>query len=214
MASFGDFVGGAESVLGLFTSPITAVTGSLGGVTSSPLGGLGGATGDSPLGMLGGSGAAGAPGEDATSASGEGIPNQQVGQGLIPGISNLVGSLGGVVSGVPVVGPIANSLMEAIFGRGNTMPNMPVGKARYVTVVLGVYDNGFIREERFPGKPYLMNKDIVAAKKVFKQSSKLQKRMPRKTVKESSVTKLKNAAVDESLRRITGGGDHCHNPCG
>lgn len=54
-----------------------------------------------------------------------------------------------------------------------------------------------------PGSPHLMNSDITAAKKVFRRSAALQKRMPRRTVKESDVTKLKNAAVAAATANVS-----------
>jgi len=52
-----------------------------------------------------------------------------------------------------------------------------------------------------PGSPHLMNSDIQAAKKVFRNVAKLNRRLPRKTVKESPVSKLKDAAVEAAIRR-------------
>jgi len=56
---------------------------------------------------------------------------------------------------------------------------------------------------RMPGSPHLMNSEINAAKKVFRRSAALQKRLPRKTVKESEVTKLKNAAVAAATAAVS-----------
>jgi len=60
---------------------------------------------------------------------------------------------------------------------------------------------------RMPGSPHIMNSEINAAKKVFRRSAALQKRLPRKTVKESETTKLKNAAVQAAIRGV--GGECC-----
>jgi len=54
---------------------------------------------------------------------------------------------------------------------------------------------------RMPGSPHLMNSDIQAAKKVFRNVAKLNKRLPKRIQKESQTTKLKDAAVDAAIRR-------------
>lgn len=184
--TFGSIVGGATAVLG---APVAALAPILGG------GGLGLPTGTpegSPLGSLGD------PGTPGTSASGEAIPTQPAGA-IVPGALGLVQNLiGGITSGIPIVGPLADSLMTSVFG--NAKPVQGQGRVRYTTVVLGVYENGFITEQRFAGKPYLMNKDVVTMKRTLKLSQNLAKRVPRKTVKESPVSKLKTAAVEQALR--------------
>jgi len=62
---------------------------------------------------------------------------------------------------------------------------------------------GMIRSEIKSGAPHMMNSDIRAAKKVFRMSAKLHAKMPRRTVKESETTKLKNAAVQQALQNVS-----------
>jgi len=57
-----------------------------------------------------------------------------------------------------------------------------------------------------PGSPHLMNSEVNAAKKLFRQVAALNKRMPRKTVKQSKMAKLTEAAVDAATRQVTTGG--------
>jgi hypothetical protein len=59
-----------------------------------------------------------------------------------------------------------------------------------------------LRTVVFDGAPFLMNKDVVAAKRVFRLASKLHGKLPRRTVKESKVAQLKDAAVETALRQI------------
>jgi len=56
-----------------------------------------------------------------------------------------------------------------------------------------------VREDIRRGAPFLMNDEIQIAKRVFKTVSKVAARLPRKTVKESSTTALKNQLIDASL---------------
>lgn len=62
-----------------------------------------------------------------------------------------------------------------------------------------------------PGSPHLMNSDVQAAKKLFRQVAALNKRMPRKTTKQSKMSKLTEAAVDAATRNVQGG-DCCPTP--
>jgi len=52
------------------------------------------------------------------------------------------------------------------------------------------------------GSPHIMNKDVAAAKKVFRQTRKLDARMPRKTVRESKTKQLADAAINKALRDV------------
>ncbi len=64
-----------------------------------------------------------------------------------------------------------------------------------------------------PGSPHLMNSDIQAAKKVFRNVAALNKRLPRKTVKESETTKLKNAAVASAIANVQAHPQVCAPKC-
>ena len=64
-----------------------------------------------------------------------------------------------------------------------------------------------------PGSPHLMNSEVNAAKKLFRQVAALNKRMPRKTVKQSKMAKLTEAAVDAATRNVTTGGHHQIDHC-
>lgn len=79
------------------------------------------------------------------------------------------------------------------------------GKTANRTLVqtLDLASGRIVRTRVLPGTPFLMNADVSAAKRVFKLSSKLHGKMPRRTVKESEVTKLKNAAVQQAMQTIS-----------
>lgn len=64
---------------------------------------------------------------------------------------------------------------------------------------------------RRPGSPHLMNSDVQAAKKLFRQVAALNKRMPRKNVKQGKMSKLTDAAIDAATRNVAGG-DCCPAP--
>lgn len=62
----------------------------------------------------------------------------------------------------------------------------------------------------FSGKPFMMNKDVTVMKSTLKKIAAVSKRVPRKTRKESMSTKLKDAAVDATLRSLNS--DDCCPP--
>jgi len=84
------------------------------------------------------------------------------------------------------------------FSRGN-------GRTANRTIVetLDLVSNQIVRRRILPGTPHMMNSDIRAAKKVFRQSAKLHARMPRRTVKESETKKLTNAAVQRAIQSVS-----------
>jgi len=58
-----------------------------------------------------------------------------------------------------------------------------------------------IRQKEMPGSPFMMNSEVRAAKKVFRQSRNLNNKLPRRTVKESAATRLKNACIESAISK-------------
>jgi len=83
------------------------------------------------------------------------------------------------------------------------------GATHRVTIVQSIDNNtgAVLREEVMPGSPFLMNKDFETAKRVFKMISAANTKLPRKVVKQSEITVLKNEVVKDALRNAT----HHHN---
>jgi len=193
-----------DSALGLALAPLSIATGLVGAVATTPAAGapagqpaaaapsVGGGVGqvlgeiiDIPLGIVG-------TALDVTGAV-AGIPGLAVQAAL--------GPLG--VAGAPAGGPIDTTG----FSRGN-------GRTANRTIVetMDLVTGQIIRRRMMPGTPHLMNSEIRAAKKVFKKSADLQKRIPRRTVKQSEVTQLKNALVRRAFQNVTvapSGGKDC-----
>lgn len=108
----------------------------------------------------------------------------------IPGVSSgngLTARIGGAACPVDTTG----------FGGGN-------GKESTRTIVetMDLRTGKIVRRKILAGSPHLMNKDIAAARKVFRATSKLHARMPRRTVRESKTKQLTDAAVDKALRSV------------
>jgi len=99
------------------------------------------------------------------------------------------GLLGGVLGGGP--GPVDTTGFAG--GNGKTA-------TRTVVETMDLASGTIIRRKIMPGSPFLMNVDVKAAKKVFRQSAALAKRIPRKTVRQSATSQLKEAAIDSAIR--------------
>lgn len=149
--------------------------------------------------------------------------------GVLESIGDVVtGALGTSVEGIeglvtdPLTGfPIA---LPGITGRFSTstparsvvggfvpptavdMTGFSGGNGRFATrttvETLDTQTGQIVKIKRMPGSPHMMNADIRAAKKVFRQTARLAKRMPRKTVKESKRTQLADAAIDKAIRGV------------
>jgi len=187
----------------------------IGGLISSAI-----AIATSPLALVGGAGAApapGAPGVPGPAPAGPGGALTTItdlpGQILNP-ITNVVGGTlaaavavpltiasaafdvaGGIIS---VFGPSGEQQVDLTgFGGGN-------GRFSKRTIVQTLdITTGRITSKVMEGAPHMMNKDLRAAKKVFRLAAKLHAKMPRRTVKESETTKLKNAAVQAAMKNVT-----------
>ncbi len=141
--------------------------------------------------------------------------------GFLSGLLNI----GKVLLGVPTavapaavraVAPIATGVAAGAVGAAlvpgaapGVVTGFPVGAAvqrqtvRKVTLVQSLNAQGLvIATKTLPGAPFLMNKDVVAAKRVFRLSRQLAAKIPKKVVKQSASSALKDAVVDTALRQI------------
>jgi len=87
------------------------------------------------------------------------------------------------------------------------------GKNRIVTTITTMNAAGqIIRQKNLSGRPFLMNKDIVTAKRVFRTIQKASGRLPRRTVKEGKTKQLTDAVMDKALSNVitdNGNGGKC-----
>lgn len=99
-------------------------------------------------------------------------------------------------------------------GRQFARGRVPAEVARKVTRVMSLDASGtIIATQNFEGTPFLMNKDVIAAKRVFRLSQKLARKLPKRTVKQSAVSQLKDAAVDQAMRVIACPPTQIKGPC-
>jgi len=148
-----------------------------------------GIVGVAPTGQVGG----------AVGAAGGSFLQTIGGIAQLPGqvLQDVVGSVIGGAGAVDVTG----------FGGGN-------GRFATRTIVetMDTVTGEIVKRKVMPGSPHIMNSEISAAKKVFRQARKLDARLPRKTVRESKAKQLTNAAMDKALRD-TQSGDCCPPKC-
>lgn len=104
------------------------------------------------------------------------------------------------IAGVPApIGPVLPSAIPVDIVAPGGLKNV------VMTTVRTIAPNGtVVRTETMKGRPFLMKKDIIAAKRVFKLSSKLHAKLPKRTLKQSEMAKLNEAILDETKRRLTG----------
>lgn len=205
--SFDSLVGGAGSILDLGLAPLGAIGGLLGGGT--PTGGTTGTT-QAATGGLGGI----AGGGGGTGLEGAGGP-------IAPFIQRLLGigagSAGGgsgsqLLSGLGggLLGGLLGQLFGGIFGNEGEAPQ---GRAKMVTMVYKVYENGvleLVSEEA--GTPYIMSRDMQKTRRVIRAIRKANAALPKKTVKQSKQSQLVEAATDAAIRNANDG-DGCHTHC-
>jgi len=115
-----------------------------------------------------------------------------------PIVGGLLGGPAGAAAGQAIGGVISSTG----FAGGN-------GKVATRTIVqtMDLMTGKIIRQREMPGSPFMMNSEVRAAKKVFRQSRNLNNKLPRRTVKESASTRLKNACIEDAIHHRGHGKD-------
>lgn len=181
------------------------VIGTVVGTTTAVLGGVGGVSGPTgPAGEAGGGGL----------LTGGGVLDvfdpvfdlvAQIVALPVGAVDQALSLLGGGIPGIAISaagGAEAFARQAPIdttgFSRGNGRQ-----ATRTIVQTLDLATGRIVTTRTLPGSPHLMNSEIRAAKKVFRQTAKLHAKLPRRTVKEGEVTKLKNAAVAAAIANVT-----------
>jgi len=138
------------------------------------------------------------------------IPGRAEVQAAAPGgIGTALSSiaLGGLPQALLGASAVLSPTAVAAAGAG-----CPTGKNRVVTTVTTFNAAGQACSQKvLAGSPFLMNKDLVVAKRVFRTIQKASGRLPRKTVKESKTKQLTDAVMDRALGNVItdGNGGKC-----
>jgi len=162
---------GAVGAGGPAAGPVPAAAGVLAGVTGGILGPVAGIL-DPVLGIVGGVAE---------------IPGQLV--------ETVTGTVSGITGAVLGGGAAGRAIDTTGFSRGNGFT-----ATRTIVETMNIQTGQIVRTRSMPGTPFLMNSEVQAAKRVFKKSADLRKRIPRKTVRQSATEQLKEAALDAAIR--------------
>jgi len=165
-----------DSVLGIATAPLGIVAGlDPTGVVGGVLGtvGLGGAAG--PGGQLGLAGPAGGGG---------------VLQGIFDTAQQVINLPGALLPGGGQQDMTGFSGGNGSRSTRTLVQTLDINTGRITTVIKA-------------GSPHLMNSDVKVMRRVIKQTAALEKRIPRRTVKESEMTKLKNQVIRNAFQGVT-----------
>ncbi len=121
--------------------------------------------------------------------------------GLLGGTEVAKASAGGIQAAVQAGTITAPGVAAVIGGVAGACP-VSTGGMRKITIVQTVDANGRVcKQVTHKGGVAVFASDVAAANRVARQVSQLNKRMPRKTVKESQTTQLKNRLVNNALEQ-------------
>lgn len=130
------------------------------------------------------------------------LPSGQTAAGAT--LQTLLNSLSGGLIPRPALGGAAITGFQAAAGRqALSAPGGNGQRFRTTIVITQDVDTGrILRTEILKGAPFLMNNDVRKLSTISRKVSKANSKIPRKTVRESATTQLKNAAVDSALRNV------------
>lgn len=104
-----------------------------------------------------------------------------------------------------VAGGVAFAGGEALFAGGGTGMGGPGGNGlsfrRTIVQTVNSQTGEIIRQELLAGAPHIMNRDIQTAKRVFRLSGKLFRRLPKRTVRASRRQSLTEQVMNNALER-------------
>jgi len=144
-----------------------------------------------------------------TPQTGSGSFLQEVAQGALAG-GALLGLPGAVVGGV--LGGVLADEAPTVTTPGRVTVVAGMRKNVVNTVVITTNPAGqVVRRQVLAGRPAIMARDIVIAKRVFRTVRKLDSRLPRKTRKESASEKVR-AAIDRRIIDVAQDQGHPHHP--
>jgi len=123
------------------------------------------------------------------------------------------GTIGQLLNPVSQLTQVPFDLVGAVLGGGPggvvDTTGFSGGNGRFATrttvETMDTTTGQIVKMRRMPGSPKLMNSEVRAAKRVIKTVAKLHAKIPRRTVSESKMKKLTDAAIDEATRNVTGG---------
>jgi len=103
---------------------------------------------------------------------------------------------GGFALGESIFSGDDGAAVEGVGGNGNTF-------RRTIVLTIRASDGVIVRRKVLEGSPHLMNKDIQIAKRVFRTSTKLGGRLPKKVVRRSRKSMLMDQVMENALERAS-----------
>lgn len=91
-----------------------------------------------------------------------------------------------------------------------------IGGKNFVVTQVNTFNAAgqLIKQKNLAGRPFLMNKDLVVAKRVFRTIQKASTKLPRKTVRESPSKQLTDAVTEKALSNVLTGHHNGHHTNG
>lgn len=123
------------------------------------------------------------------------------------GASGAAGAAGSVIASQE---PWAKALWDIARVNGISPPSS--GGNRKVTCVFTLNNQGEVDVRQVEaGHPLIMSRDAQKMRRVIRQINKLEKRVPRRTVKQSKSKQLAEAVTETALAKVRNGDHHHHN---
>jgi len=72
---------------------------------------------------------------------------------------------------------------------------------RTIVQTVNAADGQIMKQKVLAGAPHLMNRDLIIAKRVFRLSTKLHQKLPKRTVRQSRTKALMTQIIESSLAR-------------
>jgi len=132
-------------------------------------------------------------------------------------LTSAIAPVTSLVSNIPVVGGLVAPILGSVLGTGGAVntTGFSGGNGRFATrtivETMDTTSGKIVKRKTLPGSPYLMNTEVAGLRKVVKKSNNLQKRIPRRTVKQSTTSKLTEAVQMKAIQNVQlpHHGGHC-----
>ncbi len=125
------------------------------------------------------------------------------GAGAGASLANLFGVGGTDPNAAAVAGLVAGPIVGPLVAGAATQRRM---KNIVITRIQTIDPAGnMVKEEIKRGAPFLMARDFMIAKKVFKATARAAARIPRRTVKQSKAAQIEEAIKQQVLAQVTNG---------
>lgn len=111
--------------------------------------------------------------------------------------------------GQPLISSAALAALGPVVGGAACPPTTGGLRKRTIVQTFCPSSGKVFKQEMFAGGVAIRASDVAAAKRVFRQVSKLSQKMPRKTVKESPIKQLTDRVVKNALEKAGDNGNGC-----